>query len=293
MRQQQKWKLLELLNTTSQFFEQKGIENARLNAELLLSKVLQIDRVQLYLDFERPLLDEEVDAYREFVRRRSHREPLQYILGETEFMGLKFIVNSSVLIPRPETERLIESVLKLKDEIAEESPVIVDIGTGSGCIAIALAKNWPQARIFATDISQDALNIARQNEAIHFEKEHIQFIEHDIFKPWPATLPEFCHILVANPPYVSQNEMAGLTPEIREYEPREALTDDNNGLRFYERFFEMAKYKPPPNMDYLILELSGSIPENIIKMADQYCFKSWQIIEDYNQIPRVLLIRTY
>ncbi len=291
MSQNKTWKILDLLNTTTAFFEQKGIENPRLNTEQLLGKTLNMNRVDLYLSFERPLSVSELDIFREYVRRRSQREPLQYILGESEFMGLPFNVNPSVLIPRPETEALVEEVLKLKETFSAIPPLIVDVGTGSGCIPLSLAHFWKEAKCIGLDISEEALKTARKNARLNQLEEQTEFVAHDIFTEWKGHFPDKIQILISNPPYISAEEMQELQPEVRDYEPRIALSDDGDGLRFYRRLFEMAASESAPLCDYLFVEMSGSQPERITELAGRYKFNKIENINDLNGIPRVLKVK--
>ncbi len=282
------WEVLDLLNTTAQYFTEKNIENPRLNAEQLLGKILGLRRVDLYVSFERPVTSGELTAYRELVKRRISHEPLQYILGDAEFMGLLFKVTPAALIPRPETEILVEEVLKLKKTI--DKPAIIDIGCGSGCIAVSLAHFWPQASIFAADISQEALTLAAENSGLNNVTERVQFIQHDIFADWPAELPEHPDIIVSNPPYIAQDEMPALAKEILDYEPQAALTDGADGMRFYHRLFNLAGERLPAKKGLMFVEMSGSQPEKISGLAKQMNFQDITIINDLTDIPRVLKI---
>ncbi len=284
------WKIIELLQTVSHFLEEKGIENPRLNAELLLGKVLNLNRVNLYVQYERPLSRKELDEYRDLIRRRTQHEPLQYLLGQTECMGLPFKVRRGVLIPRPETEILIEETLKLKNALKTDKPLIVDVGSGSGCIAISLAKFWPESEIFATDVSPTALEVIRENAVLNGVSEKIHILNHDIFTNWDKNLPQTFDILVSNPPYITQDELEQLPPEIRDFEPWLALTDKNEGLRFYTRFFEMIKEKTI-NVRFVLLELSATQAERILEQSKYYGLNHSEIIPDLNHIKRVLKIK--
>lgn len=283
------WKVIELLQTVSDFLKEKDIENPRLNAELLLGKVLNLKRVELYLAFERPLSEEEVAQYRELVRRRARHEPLQYILEETEFMGLPFKIRPGVLIPRPETELLVEQILILKSDFTQP-PVIIDVGTGSGCIAISLAHYWPQAQIFATDISTKSLEVCTQNMELNQLNGRVTTKFHDVLKAWPDELPKTFDILVSNPPYIAIDEIKTLPKEVKQYEPVEALSDRADGLLFYRRFFQMVK-EDEIQPAYLFFELSGSQPEKIIEQAQQADIGEIEVFEDLNNIKRILKIR--
>ncbi len=291
MENQKNWKVIDLLNTTVEFFNEKDIENARLNAERLLGKVLGLGRVDLYVSFERPVTPEELDQYRALVKRRSNHEPLQYILGETEFYDLNIAVNPSVLIPRPETELMVEEVLKMKS-ILSSKPTIVDAGCGSGCIALSIARHWQEATVYGTDISEESLQTARANAEINqLTDKQIRFYQADIFEPWPDALPEAISLLVSNPPYIRKDEFDALPPEVKNYEPRRALTDEGDGLQFYRRLMDIAGTDDPPHTNYLFLEMSGSQPDRIIAIAEQYPFAGVEVRKDLNQIQRILKIK--
>ncbi len=284
------WKIIDLLKTVSQFLQEKGIENPRLNAELLLGKVLNLNRVHLYLQFERPLTPPELAAYRELVRRRAKHEPLQYILGETEFMGLTFRVNPHVLIPRPETELLVEETLKLQNAFNSSGVKIVEVGSGSGCIAVSLAKHWPATHVYATDISDEALEVAGENARLNAVEERVTLVRHDFFSEWDVSLPKQMDIFISNPPYIRQDEMESLPSEVKEFEPVFALTDGADGLRFYRRVFELiASRAIQPH--FVLLEMSGTQAEKIVDLSKQFDLKNQEIIPDLNQINRILKIK--
>ncbi len=223
--------VLESINLSSEYLKNKGIESPRINAELLLAKILNCKRLDLYLSFDRPLSEDEIILYREFIKRRSNFEPLQYIVGSVEFYGLEFKVNSSVLIPRQETEILVETVInEYKDQIGLR---ILDVGTGSGIIAICLAKYLKESKITAIDLSDNALVAAKENAAINSVGEQINFLNLDFVNDAAFNETDF-DIIVSNPPYISSEEFPKLQPELRLYEPRQALTDESNGLSFYK-----------------------------------------------------------
>jgi len=289
MKNNKSWKVVELIQTTTAFFKQKQIENARLNAEMLLAHVLDKSRIDLYVQFERPLSPDELTTFREYVSRRSKNEPLQYIIGETEFMGLPFQVNPSVLIPRPETEILCEEILKLKDSYSIPLKLL-DIGTGSGCIAISLAHFWPDANITAIDISPDALKTAERNKVLN-NITNLNLIEQDVFNLTNnAVFNDKFKIIVSNPPYIAQDEMASLQIEVRDFEPREALTDADDGLSFYRHIMDLVAGNTL-SCEYLFFEMSGSQPKKIVAEAKKRNFTDIAIVNDLNGIERVLKIR--
>jgi len=277
--------ILELLNKTSDYFKQKNIENPRLNAERLLSSVLHIDRIQLYLQYERMLSEVEINLFRDNVRRRASKEPLQYILETTEFMGLEFKSTPAALIPRPETELLVEKTLDLKPVIDIKHPTLWDIGTGSGCIAVSICHLWPEVKIIASDISEDSLKLAEENAQIHNVQNRIEFVKHDILND---KIDDSLHvdIIVSNPPYISQLEFENLDEEIYAHEPRIALTDENDGLIFYRKILSL--FENSHRSIFILIELSGTQTSKIIQLAQNIPNGDYQIFNDLNGIPRVL-----
>lgn len=217
--------VLEIIKRTTDFLAGRGIESPRLNAELLIGHALERKRMQLYLEFERPLTEAELEKIRPLVRRRAQHEPLQYIVGETEFHGLKLKVDRRALIPRPETEQLVEQVGLAAAALAPTR--ILDLGTGSGAIALALAKLFPAAAVTAVDRSEDALALARENAAAAGLSDRMTFIASDWFAAVPAQAFE---IIVSNPPYLSAEETAQTSPEVRGFEPVSALTAGDDGF---------------------------------------------------------------
>jgi release factor glutamine methyltransferase len=218
------WTTLKLLNWTKGYLAEKGVENARLEAEWLLCAALGLDRVGLYVNFEKPLLPHELAAFRTAVGRRARREPLQYILGTQEFMGMEFRVTPAVLIPRHDTETLIHEALNRAGDAVQ----VLDMGTGSGCIAVALAKLMPETQVVAVDCSLEALAVARENGEANGVT--VRFISGSLFNPVAG---ERFDLIVSNPPYIPTADLAGLQPEVRDFEPMGALDGGAEGLDFY------------------------------------------------------------
>jgi release factor glutamine methyltransferase len=216
--------VLEIIKRTTGFFEQRGVESARLNAELLIGHALGLKRMQLYLQFERPLTESELEKIRPLVKRRGIREPLQYIMGETDFYGLKLKVDRRALIPRPETERLVELVVQ---QLTIPPAAILDLGTGSGAIALALAKTWPESVVSAVDRSEEALTLARENATACGLETRVKFLRSDWFAGLPADAT--FQLIIANPPYLSEEETAATPPEVKDFEPRAALSAGPDG----------------------------------------------------------------
>jgi len=228
-------KLLDVLNRITTLLKSNGIEDARLNAELILCEVLKYKRINLYLNFEQPLKEVEIEKVNRMVDRRLKKEPLQYIIGNTDFYGYKILLSPDVLIPRPETEILIEKIIEFVKHSSKKHFEIFEAGTGSGCIIIALAgelkKLGLEYNIYSVDSSDEALKLARQNSiANNLDGEKIILQKVDFLKM--ENIPDNYDIFVSNPPYISYNDFLQLPDEIRLYEPKQALTDGADGLTF-------------------------------------------------------------
>jgi release factor glutamine methyltransferase len=215
--------VLDVIKRTTDFFAAKGIESPRLNAELLVGHALRRKRMQLYLEFERPLTETELETIRPLVRRRAQREPWQYIVGETEFFGLRLKVDRRALIPRPETELLVERCVSL---MARPPTRILDLGTGTGAMALALAHAFPAATVLATDKSRGALELAAENTAALGLGDRVKLVESDWFSAVETTPFD---LIVSNPPYLSAGETSATAPEIQNFEPVSALTGRDGG----------------------------------------------------------------
>lgn len=216
--------VLEIIKKTTEFFTTKGVENPRLNAELLIGHALGLKRMQLYIQFERLLAEAELEKIRPLVRRRAQHEPVQYIMGETEWGGLKLKVDKRALIPRPETELMLEFAVKA---MGVPPGRILDLGTGSGALALALAKAFPEAKVTAVDMSEDALALARENAGSLGLSERVEFLRSD----WFAAVPGGARfeLIVANPPYLTETELVETAVEVRAFEPHSALVATEEG----------------------------------------------------------------
>ncbi|MCC6415461.1 MAG: peptide chain release factor N(5)-glutamine methyltransferase [Opitutaceae bacterium] len=217
--------VLEVLKMSADFLGGKGVENPRLNAELLVGHALGLKRMQLYLQFERPLAEEELETIRGFLRRRGQHEPWQYIIGETEFSGLVLKADARALIPRPETEYMVELLTK---RLTPPPARVLDLGTGSGAIALALAIQWPQAQVTAVDCSAEALALARENVRRAGLEPRVRLLQSDWFASMPSG--ECFDLIVSNPPYLTEGEADATAAEVRNFEPRTALTPGATGL---------------------------------------------------------------
>ncbi len=226
MTQQESWTTLKVLAWTREYLSGKGVENSRLESEWMLCSATGLDRVGLYMNYDRPLSDRELGVFRSMVSRRAKREPLQHILGSQEFCGFDFEVTSDVLIPRHDTEVLVDQAVILKPDAAS----VLDIGTGSGCVAVSLASRLPAASITATDISTSALVVANRNFAKYCL--NVEVLCGSLFEPVAGRSFD---LIVSNPPYIPTLEISSLEPEVRDYDPLGALDGGSDGLVFYKK----------------------------------------------------------
>lgn len=285
------WIVRDLLHVTAEYLGEKGIDSPRLTAEILLAHRLSVDRVTLYLNFDQPLTENELSDYRTLIKRRLQREPLQYITGIQEFWSLEFVVTPQVLIPRPETELLVEQAIeRLKAFPVEENhtPRVLDLGTGCGAIAISLAKAVQQTRIWATDISAGALKLARLNAEKHGVTEKIRFIQGNLWEPLLDQGKTF-DIILSNPPYIAPEEFKGLSPEVRDYEPRLALDGREGGMHFIEKIISGA----PAFMNtggWIMLEMAPGQTEKALGLIGEIKnYGEKTRIKDYSHLYRVVM----
>ena len=230
-----KWTILDLIRWTDERFQREGLSPARLDAEVLLAASLGMSRIGLYTHYDQPLRKDELTRFKSLIQRRLHHEPVAYILGRREFWSLSFQVTRDVLIPRPETELLVEEALHLLSRSGPPTVPcrILEIGTGCGAVIVALAHEFPSARMVATDVSEKALRVAVQNAADNGVRDRIQFLQGDLFAPLRRE-PAF-DLILTNPPYIPQDQVPGLPAEVRDFEPRIALDGGKGGLEFYRR----------------------------------------------------------
>jgi release factor glutamine methyltransferase len=274
------WTTMRLINWGADFFKQRGISSGRLTMDLMLAHVLKLSRFELYVQFDRPLSEEELAELRGMVKRKANREPLQYILGESHFYRRVFEVDPSVLIPRPETELLVEEALRRGQSIR-----CLDVGTGSGCIGITVALERPETEVIAIDNSPEALRVAERN-AERLGARNISFQQADFFNDEQVRGLGSFDLIISNPPYIPEADMSGLEPEVREHEPQLALTDRGDGYAFYRRFIEMA-----PSLlregGNLFLEMGYGQAPDLQKMYRNAGF-TVDILTDLSKIDRIL-----
>jgi len=283
--------VLECIQKSADFLQKKGVEPPRLQAELLLAHVLKLQRMKLYLNFERPLTDAETDQMRELIRRRGAREPLQHIVGSTCFCGLEIAVNRHVLVPRPETELLAEKGWVFLQSLDKQHPAALDFGTGSGCIAMALAAKCPSARILALDVSNEALSVASQNASQNNLGNRITFAQGDGFKALEGTAHSKFDLIISNPPYIPSAEIETLDPEVRDFDPRGALDGGPDGLDFYRLLAAQAPQFLTSN-GRLMTEFGDGQGDAIKAIFEKENWIVEEIHEDYTPRQRILVGRT-
>jgi release factor glutamine methyltransferase len=278
------WTIQTILNWTRQYFTEKGVENPRLDAEVLLSHILRKERLYLYVHFDQPLEGEELTVFREMVKKRAARLPVAYILGVKEFMGLDFEVTPAVLIPRPDTEILVETAMHRLQDVKE--PCILDIGTGSGAICVSMLANLSTATGVTVDISPDAIEVAKRNAKSHQVAERLTFCLGDLFAPIEGQV--FTAIL-SNPPYIPEADISGLTPEVRK-EPNLALVGGQDGLNFYRRIVTEGKTYLAAG-GFIALEVGIGQAQLVAAMAEETGhFKVSEIVKDYGGVERVVVL---
>lgn len=286
--------LLDYLRLAVDYLKKRGCASPRLDAELLLAHVLGVDRVGLYVNFDRPLSRPEVDAFRAALRQRGQGTPVAYIVGEKPFLDTSLYVSPAVLIPRPETELLVEAVVRWLGEQPAERLWVADVGTGSGAIAVGVALAEPRAHVLAVDVSPDAAEVARRNVARHGLEERVQVVVGDLLIPWlerpgDGRGPEALDVVVSNPPYVATGELAELPRDVREFEPRLALDGGPDGLAVYRRLIPMAAAALRPG-GLLALEIGACQGKSLVGMLQAGgAWGAVRVEQDYAGHDRVLL----
>ena len=291
------WTVLKIIQWTTEYLKGKGIDNPRLDSEVLLAHLLRLDRVGLYLNFDRPLSRDELSSFREIVKRRGSREPLQYITGHQEFWSLDFKVTPDVLIPRPDTEILVEEALKavrretLDVRRQNQLPfTILDLCTGSGCIAISLAHELKDAVVHAIDASEAALSIARENAEKNGVRDRVIFLQGDLYEALTSHVSRLTSydLIVSNPPYIKNIDIPNIQPEVRDYEPRMAVDGGTEGLGFYKRIVADAPNHLSPH-GWLMVEVGEGQADAVSKMmTDTGAFESISTVKDLAGIERVV-----
>lgn len=282
----------ELIQVTADYLAGKGVESARLNAERLLGDVLGLARIDLYLNHDRPLTPDEIDRYRALVKRRAAGTPLQTLIGETEFYGRPFKVAEGVFIPRPETERLIETCVTCFTGGTSSliAPLALEVGCGTGIIACTLAAEIPRLQVKATDVNPRAVALARTNARRLGVTARVEVYEGPLLDPVPADLKGRAHLLVSNPPYIRSGDLAGLSREVREHDPVEALDGGPDGLRLYHELARRAGDWLAPG-GRLAVEIGADQGEQVPAIFAAAGLVDIEVTKDYARLPRVVCAR--
>lgn len=278
------WRVIDVIKWAEAYYIKKEFEKPRSEIEWLLCSLLKCKRIDLYLRFEEPIVKSQLNTLHSWINRRAEREPLQYITGSCDFFGREFLVDKNVLIPRPETERLIDIIKEKKTR--KSSPSIVDIGTGSGCIAITLGLEIPKSNILGLDISAKALSMAKKNKQ-RLGSNNVSLKKFDFIR---ESITDKYDIVVSNPPYIPENEILDLMEDVKNFEPIESLTDKKDGLLFYKRFSELGNSLIKPGGSMILEVGAGMHP---IKAKDIFLLSGYtnvELIKDYNGDNRVLVI---
>jgi release factor glutamine methyltransferase len=279
------WTPIRIIQWAIPYLRRKGIQNPRLDAEVLIAHALKIDRLRVYLQFDKPLNADELSLIRDLLKRRSVHEPIQYITGVREFYGMEFKVSSSVLIPRPETEQLVELAIGCLNEVPVEKRLVLELGTGSGCVAIAIAKNI-NCQVWAVDCSKNALEVAAGNGNNLGVDGFIRWREGDWYSALETDDPPQFQVIVSNPPYIASGEKSDLPQEVRDFEPLQALISGKSGLEVYETLSEKLQKRLIPG-GVFILEIH---PERHRQIVDIFSHKKMKVslYKDLKGLPRVL-----
>jgi release factor glutamine methyltransferase len=272
---------LELIRLTTGYLARHGVESPRLDAEVLLGHVLGVSRIQLYVQFDRPLEAAEVERYRDLVRRRSRREPVAHLVGEREFWSLALTVDRRVLVPRPETELLVEAALEQMDDAGR----LADLGTGSGAILLALLSERPGWTGVGVDCSPPALEVAESNASRHGLGDRVRWVGGDLFGPLQG---ERFGLIVSNPPYIPSAEIAGLQPEVAGYDPHPALDGGADGLEVLRRIAAGAPAHLLPG-GTVAVEFGAGQHDAVRRLFEEAGFSNVAIRDDYEGRPRALL----
>jgi release factor glutamine methyltransferase len=285
------WTIIKLLNWAHTYLKDRDIDSPRATGEILLAHALKCERIALYLNYDQPLIGAELKAFKKLIQRRIRREPVAYILGVKEFWSLDLEVSREVLIPRPETECLVETALDtLSTKAPDQSWRILDLGTGSGAIIIALAVEQPRHTFFASDLSLPAVRLARRNARRHNCGDRIHYFNAN----WLAALNlkrTAFEMIISNPPYIPSRVMAGLQPEIHSFEPTAALDGSSDGLKCYREIIDAAHHYLEPD-GVLLLEIGHDQRDDVCRLVDDSGhYRDFRCTKDYSGHDRVVQVR--
>ncbi|MFC1513376.1 peptide chain release factor N(5)-glutamine methyltransferase [candidate division KSB1 bacterium] len=282
--------LLELLKVSIEHLKSQGLDNPKTSCEILLAHTLNMKRLDLYLNYDLQLKESEISEFRKLYKRRLNREPLQYILGETEFMSLPFKINTDVLIPRPETELLVEKIIDFcKSKWTDKPLKILDIGSGSGNISVSLAHYLSESEVIGIDVSPESIKVAEANGKLNNVQDRVRFIVEDILSV-DEDHPDFkdLNVIVSNPPYVTTDSMDILQKEVIDHEPHAALFAGKDGMIFFRKIASIAKNRLNEG-GLLVFETGYDIGEKVKSLVMENGFRDVNLIKDYAGINRIVM----
>jgi len=280
--------ILELLRISTGHLKSRGFTNPKTSCEILLAHTLGVKRLDLYLNYDRQVSDEERERFRALYKRRLAHEPLQYITGETEFMSLPFMVNAQVLIPRTETEFVVENTIRQAEERWRDSPVrIVDVGAGCGNIAVSLAHYLPNAEVSGFDVSPEAVKVAQKNAALNNLGQRVALTVRDVFQLSPGDYAD-CHIVISNPPYVAEKDRHALDRGVIDFEPHAALFAGGDGLKFFRAIAPLASAWLVPG-GLLVFEVGYDIGGAVVDIVAEAGFSDARLLKDYARLDRLVI----
>ena len=285
------WTPTKLLDWMTQFFTDKQVDSPRLSAEMLLSYVLDMQRIELYVNFEKEVPQDKLDELREMVKRAAEHEPIAYLVGKTEFYSMEIEVSRDTLIPRPETELLVEKAIDVL-RAKKDRKYVLDLCTGSGCIAVAIAKNCPDVKLIATDVCEKAVAVAERNIEKHNLTERIHLLQGDIFDPIVEKLDETeFDLIVSNPPYVTESEYLELERNVKDYEPCKALVAGADGLDVYKRIAEkLGDFLKPDGV--VIFEIGYKQADAVREILESTnLFNGIDVLKDFCNNDRVIIAK--
>lgn len=285
--QQEIWTIKKILSWSTDYLKKSGSPTARLDAEILIGEVMKLSRVEVYTNFDRPLDDVEKTSLRKSLQRRAKGEPVAYITECKEFMGLKFLVNPNVLIPRPDTELLVEKIVE--EHSSQENLSLLDIGTGSGCIAVSVKHQIPSWRVCAWDTSAEALQVARMNS--ENLSAPVELAQRDVLQldAWQNLEASF-DVVVSNPPYITEPEYEGLEPNVKGYEPKLALCS-KEGTEFYEIYAAEARRLLKPN-GKIYLEIGCTQGPKVKEIFSSASWHDVEVLKDYQGLDRIVIAKS-
>jgi release factor glutamine methyltransferase len=287
------WTVRRILEWTTGYFTRRNVDGPRLSAELLLAHILSVPRIRLYTDYERPLTEQQLAAMRELVQRAAEEEPIAYLTGRAHFFNLEFEVTRDVLIPRPDTETLVENVLQLaRNQAGFEAPRVLDLCTGSGCVAAAVAHHIKAAQVVATDVSPAAVDVARRNVERLSLADRVVVEQGDLFEPLGRMVDaQPFHLVVANPPYIATAKVEELDRSVRDYEPLVALDGGLDGLVIHRRILDGAPRHLVPG-GRVFLEVAFDQGDLVLQVTSEHdAFEDVRVLKDYGGNDRVLTAR--